>query len=242
MLLLCVWQKRWGYFLALGVALSIPWQLGALRSRALGWVVGLLALWPAAHQNWTRWHPTEEQMELRAYNSIGHEYWRQIAQFMRSPERRPFLAPWWVSPEIAYWSRQPGVAGTSHQSLAGIVDTANFFLSDDVEEIAEILRRRQVRTVLIDDVQDPNNDDRLAVITNSEKILNTYLHSSKVPFGELLGSSPLKAPKFLHHVTPKERGLVIDLTTDPDDRDPQKRLKLYRRQFLHIYTVDPSKL
>jgi hypothetical protein len=63
----------------------------------------------------------------------------------------PFLAAWWLSPAIAYWSRQPGVAGTSHESLPGIVDTARFFLSNDPAEAAVILRKRSVRWVLVDD-------------------------------------------------------------------------------------------
>ena len=53
----------------------------------------------------------------------------------------PFLASWWLSPAIAYWSRQPGVAGTSHESLPGIVDTARFFLSTDPASAAAILRQ-----------------------------------------------------------------------------------------------------
>ena len=61
-----------------------------------------------------------------------------------------FLAPWWQSPAIAYWTRRPGVAGSSHQSLPGIVDTARFYLTDKNDEAAAILKKRRVTHVLAD--------------------------------------------------------------------------------------------
>src|SRR5204863_5458531 len=75
---------------------------------------------------------------------------RGIAEHMRGPDRAGFLAPWWLSPALAYWSDQPGVAGSSHESLPGIVDVSTFFLAATPAEAAEILRRREVRTVVAD--------------------------------------------------------------------------------------------
>ena len=50
---------------------------------------------------------------------------------MRRERRRAFLAPWWLSPALAYWSRQPGVAGSSHQACRARWKRARFFLAPD---------------------------------------------------------------------------------------------------------------
>jgi hypothetical protein len=113
-----------------------------------------------------------------------------------------------------------------------------------VEEVTEILGRRDVRFVLIDDIQDAREPDKLAVIANSEKIIGRP--GPKEPFGELLGtarkSSQKNVPAFLRYVTPEERGLVYKLSVDPDKQDPALELRFYRQQFLHLYVVDPTKL
>ena len=46
---------------------------------------------------------------------------------LRSQETQPLLAPWGLSPSISYWSGQPAVAGSSHESLSGIAASARFF-------------------------------------------------------------------------------------------------------------------
>jgi hypothetical protein len=64
---------------------------------------------------------------------------------------KPFLAVWWLSPALAYWSGQPAVAGSGHEGIQGIVDSARFFLSTDPLLAREILRMRRVRTVVASD-------------------------------------------------------------------------------------------
>ena len=98
-----------------------------------------------------------------------------------------FLASWWLSPAIAYWSHQPGVAGTAHESLSGIVDSARFFLSSDPAAAAAILRQRQVRWVVADD--DSHE------IETSRTLLG--VKPPEKPLATTLADHPEDAPPFL---------------------------------------------
>jgi len=106
---------------------------------------------------------------------------------LRSPEVHPFLAPWWLSPSIAYWSGQPGVAGSSHESLNGIEDSARFFLSENLQEARAILEKRHVAWVFAYD------SDRVA--QNSAAILNQPVPRESLC--RVLDRTPSKAPSFL---------------------------------------------
>jgi hypothetical protein len=112
---------------------------------------------------------------------------RDLSLRLRSPEVHPFLAPWWLSPSIAYWSGQPGVAGSSHESLDGIEETARFFLSENLQEAHAILEKRHVAWVFAYD------SDRVA--QNSAAILNEPL--SREPLCRVLDRTPSQAPSFL---------------------------------------------
>ncbi len=54
----------------------------------------------------------------------------------------------WQSPALAYWSGQPCVAGSSHESLPGTVDASRFYLSYGETGAEEILARRRVACVI----------------------------------------------------------------------------------------------
>jgi hypothetical protein len=84
----------------------------------------------------------------------------------------PFLAPWWLSPEIAYWSNQPGVAGSSHESLPGIEDSARFFVSQDWGTARKLLENDKVAWVIAYD------SERAA--QNSGEILGTAVPQQPV--------------------------------------------------------------
>jgi hypothetical protein len=99
----------------------------------------------------------------------------------------PFLAPWWLSPSIAYWSGQPGVAGSSHESLEGIADSARFFLSENLQEEREILAKRDVVWVFAYDSE--------RVAKNSATILNQRI--PRQPICRVLDRTPTQAPAFL---------------------------------------------
>ena len=62
--------------------------------------------------------------------------------------RFPVCAPWWQCPAIAYWSGQPAVAGTSHEGMPGIVDTARFYITTNYADAEKILRARGVKRVI----------------------------------------------------------------------------------------------
>jgi hypothetical protein len=106
---------------------------------------------------------------------------------LRSPEVLAFLAPWWLSPSIAYWSGQPGVAGSSHGSLNGTVESARFFLSENLEQAHEIPDKHRVVWVLAYD------SDRVA--QNSAAVLNQAVPLR--PLCRVLYQTPSQAPPFL---------------------------------------------
>jgi hypothetical protein len=112
---------------------------------------------------------------------------RELATDLRSSETRAFLAPWWLSPAIAYWSGQPGVAGSSHESLEGIEQSARFFLSQDWQPARKILENRGVAWVTAYDF------DRVA--RNSSAILG--LGVPQYPLCMVLDRTPAQVPRFL---------------------------------------------
>ncbi len=242
MIVLTVWQRRWGYFSALAVAISIPWQLASLRRTWLGWLAGFAALIPLAFEWADRLHPPldvrEGREETQARNRAEQEGLRSIALLMRAPEKRPFLAVWWQSPQLAYWSRQPGVAGTSHQSFSGIYDTARFFLSDSEEEETRILRDHGVRYVVIHDLAVQDDPRKYPSVINSAAITGTV--APLEPLGFRLADSPRKTPPWLRFVDPDERGLVLGIGRREGGTVTATDLKFYLPQFLLLYEVLPD--
>ena len=148
---LTLWQARWGYFFALVFAMSLPFMMGAIRWRAAAWVLFVASLWPVAREwdarlfpDYAAWARITEQREDKVL------LWA-VAEHLRSDKTLPVLAPWWFSPSLAYWSGQPAVGGSSHESLPGIVDSARFFMAEKPEAAREILRARKVARVVVYD-------------------------------------------------------------------------------------------
>ena len=242
MIALTVWQQRWGYFSALAVAMSIPWQLAIFPQRWMGWVLGVAAMLPLGAEWRQRLHPPldvrEAREEAQSQERAVQEELRRIAMLMRAPEKRPFLAVWWQSPQLAYWSGQPGVAGTSHQSFPGIHDSALFFLSDSPEEESRVLRERGVRYVVIHDLAVIDNPLKYPAVINSEKITGTA--APLEPLGFRLAESPRKSPPWLRFVPPEERGLVFNIARKQGDEVLPTSMKFYQPQFLQLYEVQPE--
>ena len=184
---LTVWQARWGYFFVLIFALALPQLLVPIKSSAAVWIAFVLSMFPILRTWDERLWPNEAQLADRVERRIEFAQIRDLARSLRSPEVHPFLAPWWLSPSIAYWSGQPGVAGSSHESLNGIVESARFFLSEDLQKAHEILEKRHVAWVFAYD------SDRVA--QNSAAILNEAL--PRQPLGRVLDRTPSQAPPFL---------------------------------------------
>lgn len=160
---LCFWHARWGYFLALVFAMSLPWILMAFRWKWLAAAVLALSLWPVAAE-WERiLYPDDEAFRARAEHIADAVALREASLAIKNRPAGGVLAPWWFSPAIVWWCGHPCLGGTSHQSLPGIVDSCRFYLAENDVDAMEILRYRQVRYVF---AYEPDR-----VISNSEQIL-----------------------------------------------------------------------
>ncbi len=180
-------QARWAYFLGLVFAIALPTLLESFKYRALAWLVFAISLFPIL-QDWdARLWPNESESIRRTQARREGMEWRTLAIQIRSPKAQAFLAPWWLSPAIAYWSEQPGVAGSSHKSLPGIAESARFCLTSDPRTAGDILRRRRVAWVFV------YASDR--VLENSAAILNAPIPNDA--FGRLLDRSPSQAPELM---------------------------------------------
>jgi hypothetical protein len=161
--------------------------LAPIKSGVAVWIVFVLSLFPILRDWDERLWPNEAQLARHTEKRIELAQIRDLALSLRSPEVHPFLAPWWLSPSIAYWSGQPGVAGSSHESLNGIEDSARFFLSEDLQKAREILEKRHVAWVFTYD------SDR--VVQNSASILDEPF--PRQPLCLVLDRTPSRAPSFL---------------------------------------------
>ena len=184
---LTIWQARWGYFFVLVFALALPALLEPIKSRAAVWIAFVLSIYPILHDWDERFWPNEAQLTRRAEQRNEAVQIRDLALSLQSPQIRPFVAPWWLSPSIAYWSGHPGVAGSSHESLSGTEDSARFFLCEDLQKAHEILKQREAAWVFAYD------SDRVA--QNSAAVLNQPLPAN--PLCRVLDRTPGQAPAFL---------------------------------------------
>ena len=185
--LLTIWQARWAYFFVLIFAVALPALLAPAKSRAAVWIAFVLSIFPILRDWDERLWPNETQLAARVERRNESAQLRELALNLQSPDVHPFLAPWWLSPSIAYWSGQPGVAGSSHESLNGIADSARFFLSEDLQQAREILQKHRVAWVCAYD------SDRVA--QNSAAILNQALPLH--PLCRELDRTPGQAPHYL---------------------------------------------
>jgi hypothetical protein len=184
---LTIWQARWAYFFVLVFALALPALLAPIKSPAAVWIAFVLSLFPILRDWDQQLWPSETQLAARVERRNESAQLRELALDLRSPEVHPFLAPWWLSPSIAYWSGQAGVAGSSHESLYGIADSARFFLSEDLQKAREILQNHRMTWVFAYD------SDRVA--QNSAALLSRALPPH--PLCRVLDRTPGQAPPFL---------------------------------------------
>ena len=182
-----IWQARWGYFLVLIFALALPALLAPIKSPAAVWIAFVLSIFPILRDWDERIWPNETQLAARVELRNESAQLRELALSLQSRDVHPFLAPWWLSPSIAYWSGQPGVAGSSHESLNGIEDSARFFLSEDLQEPRKILQNHRVAWVFAYDSE--------RVAQNSAAVLNQELPLH--PLCRVLDRTPSQAPPFL---------------------------------------------
>lgn len=143
---LTVWYLRWGYFFALAFAFTLPWVLPLARWRIVGWGIFVISLWPLAADWDAEIFPDDRNFRARAEALADEVALRDAAIRLKGLPVGGVIAPWWFSPAIVWWSGQPCVAGTSHQSLPGIVDVSEFFLSEG--DGRDILQKRQAAYIV----------------------------------------------------------------------------------------------
>jgi hypothetical protein len=184
---LTIWQARWGYFFLSIFAIALSSLLEPIKSRAAVWIAFTLSILPILHDWDEKLWPNESEAARRIEHRRESIDLHELAEMLRSSETRAFLAPWWLTPAIAYWSGQPGVAGSSHESLEGIADSARFFLSDDWHKASLTLQTHEVAWIFAYDA------DRVA--ENSAAILGTP--ASEQSMCRLLNRTPAQAPREL---------------------------------------------
>ncbi|MFZ4780616.1 MAG: hypothetical protein ACOYM3_35125, partial [Terrimicrobiaceae bacterium] len=175
---LTLWHVRWGYFFVLVLAISLPWVLGLVRWRAAGWAIFVISLWPVAAEWEKTLYPDDATFRARAESVVDAVALRDAAIQLKGLPLRGVLAPWWFSPAIVWWSGQPCVGGTSHQSLPGIADASGFYLSEGTGR--EILERRKVGYLI---AYEPDR-----VISNASMILGREAPPN--PLGKRLYEHP----------------------------------------------------
>jgi hypothetical protein len=187
---LTISEARWGYFFVLIFVLTIPAQIAVVRPKWIRTVIVVLALLPFLRFWDERLWPNEEEVARRLASRVEAVEWRAAATSLSQSPLAPVMAPWWLAPETAYWSCQPVVAGSSQESLPGIVETARFYLSTSAAEEREILQKNQVRWVLAAD------GERVAL--NSAAVIGEQAKARALC--RILDASPSQAPPFLELV------------------------------------------
>ena len=177
---LALHHARWGYFVALFCAMAVPWALAAQRRRWLAWMVFVFSLWPVAREWDHALYPTDAAWRARAENVADAVALRDAAIRLRGLPEGGVMAPWWFCPAIVWWSGQPCIGGSSHQSLPGIVDACEFYLSESLEKTRSILDSHHIRYIF---AYEPER-----MISNSAQILGRQPIST--PLAELLFQHP----------------------------------------------------
>jgi len=186
-------EVRWGYFFGLVYAMSLPWQMTLFKKKWLVYTVYLLSLWPVARDWDQRLWPDEAHDMDRIARLTDQRRLRQAADFIGEKAPGGILAPWWWSPQLVYWSGgQPALAGSSHESLPGIVATSRFFGATDPKVAETICKEFAVETVV---TGNPEN-----IVIESAHILGQPLPQKDNTIADILWEKPHSAPPFLHLV------------------------------------------
>ena len=139
LIVLTLIQLRWSYWVPWMGTLWLMLVLRDLRAPWLRMTVIFLAVIPPAAWNF------HELRQMRPDTALAEV--REMAEAIDG--EGAVLAPWWSSPALVYYSGNPAVAGSSHQSIRGIVDSAVFFTTDDFTLASAILEKRGVRWIAV---------------------------------------------------------------------------------------------
>jgi hypothetical protein len=205
--LLTIWQARWADFFVLILALALPLLLDGIKPRTAVWLAFTLSIFPILRHWDEQFWPNEMEFARRAERRIEATQLRGLATTLTSQELRPFVAPWWLSPAIAYWSGQPAVAGSSHESLHGITETARFYLADNWQTARDILDKRRVAWVLA--------YDSGRVAENSAAILAASVPPDHDAVCFVLDRTPARVPRFLSFSSQSAVGKLYRVSPTP---------------------------
>lgn len=150
---LALWERRWFYFA--GVVQLLFW-VEWFQAERRAW---MRPLFLAAFVLCSLWSFSQAGFGPRE-QSLTPQL-KMIGEDIHAPGS--ILAPWWLSPELLYYSHQPIVASSSHESLAGTLDSARFFTTSNWTDAQRILTERKVHWVVVYEA------DRL--LQNSREIL-----------------------------------------------------------------------
>jgi hypothetical protein len=165
----------------------LPALCQRIKSSLLFWIVFLVSIFPVLRFWDEKLWPNDLEVSRRTEWQRESAQLRDLAVSLQSPEMRPFLTVWWLSPAVAYWSGQPGIAGSSHESLDGIAESARFFLSADPGNPLKIVENHKISWIIAYDA------DRTAV--TSSAILGVSVPEHALCY--VLDRAPTQAPRFL---------------------------------------------
>lgn len=174
--LLANWQIRWSPYFVLVFLCALPRVLALAPGLLSGGLAFVLGLWPLLADWENRIFPEARILEQRYMDRSERINARLAAERMKSAFCEPFIAVWWLSPSLSYWSGQPAVSGSGHEGIEGIMDSARFFMSTDPAGAREIIDRRGVRFVVA--------SDSARAVENSAAILGSVPESK--PLAERL--------------------------------------------------------
>ena len=133
---LTFWQIRWSAYLAAliaSVGVTVFFRTG-VRPRKIFLAAISFVMIPLYYaQSALQWRQPAEGI------AESHKVAAILAK-----EPGTVLAPWWISPMLGYLSGSRYVASSSHQSISGIVDVSEFFLTPHWEVARNILIDRDV--------------------------------------------------------------------------------------------------
>jgi hypothetical protein len=137
---LTFWQIRWSPYLATVLAtvgMAGFFQTGQSLKKIFVAVISTIMIPLYYAQSALQWRqPLEGIAETHRVGEI-------ISQ-----EPGTILAPWWISPMLGYLSGAGYVASSSHQSISGIIDVSEFFLTPHWDVAREILIDRKVKWIV----------------------------------------------------------------------------------------------
>jgi hypothetical protein len=184
---LTLWQARWAYFFLLAFTITLPALLQRVKTSGVIWIAFAISIFPILRVWDEQLWPSETELARRIESRQESMQLRELSVSLRSQEVHAFLAPWWLSPSIAYWSGEPAVAGSSHESLHGILDSARFFLAEDPAEARNIIQNHNVTWIVAYDAE------RTARV--SATILGEAVPKHALCY--VLDRAPAQAPPFL---------------------------------------------